>query len=99
MIHKITPSQDYNYRLKHLDTTIKKYNVVNPMNKKCYFKTLRKSVINTEQPNVPFLPVVGFYKNCISVMKTTFVEVKLSVVPYFTTVKRKTILNTLKNIL
>ena len=80
MIHKITPSQDYNYRLKHLDTHIKKPNVVKPITRKCYLKTLRKSVINNEQPNVPFLPVVGFYKNCINLMKTTFVEVKLSVV-------------------
>ena len=80
IIHKIAISQDYNYRLKHLDTTIKKCNVVKPITRKCYFKTLRKSVINTKQPNVPFLPLVDFYKNCISVMETTFVEVKLSVV-------------------
>ena len=55
-VHKITPSLDYNKRLKHLDTQLNEptnpkfhkssKNVMQTNKKKCYYKTSGTSVIN-----------------------------------------------------
>ena len=76
MIHKITPSVDYNYWQKRLDTQlneptnqnlIKVPKIVKPMNKKVFYKTLGTGVINS--PMSP--PLLLLKSGIFAVIKDT----------------------------
>ena len=86
MIHKITLSIKYNYRLKCSDTQLNEYSfkvpkVVKTANKKTLLKTLGTSVINT--PLSPFFLVRLIMRGQLlwksfSILRNTFI-----IIPYF----------------